>query len=675
VHTTTVNKIPASFTGSALLALLLFILAQGASAQSAWYKSNCPRSQKQAGVWYFGEKAGIDFRTGTATPLVDQNVMNALQATSSICDSMGNFQFFTDGRTVWDRTFTAMPNATKLDGYIGVTQPCLIVPWPGDSSLYYVFTVDMIKYDPYDSTKYTTKGLAVTVIDMKLRNGLGDAVSAMLNKPLLSPVCQKITAVSSNDSRGIWVIAHKWESNDFYAYLLTKEGMAAPVVSSVGSIHAADTKLARNNAVGYMKCAPNGKKIALAITYDRIIEVFDFNNETGKVSNPKSYHVTKPLISPYGIEFSPDCKKLYATAFDYLGGTMPRKPSCIYQFDISNGLNNPLIVDSVAGIRLAGMQLGTDGRIYISRTNDILFKKRDSLEVIYNPNRPGNACNFNLLNNTPGSSFPLLGRKSIYSVPNFVQSYLNVPPFTWDSVCQGDVTAFHITNKANIRVDSLTWDFGDGTTSGVFEPMHQYASAGTYTVKLIQKFNGQTFIDSVSVTNYPLPHLNLSDTVLLYKGSSINLHAGGGFTDYLWQTNSNDPGINGSNDSIVKVDSLGSYWVHVKDIHCCVNSDTTYVKVFQYYIPNAFSPNGDGLNDSFGMTGLYKNINFSMIVYDRWGRLVFQSDRFDRRWDGTAGGQVCPPDSYVWIVNVAFKGQDIITNGDIVFKGTVTIVR
>lgn len=647
------------------LSFLFLLLAVNTAGQATWYKSNCPRSQKQAGVWYFGEKAGVDFRTGTATPLTDQNVMNAIQATSSICDSLGNFLFFTNGRYVWDNTFSLMPNATKLDGDIGVTQPCLIVPWPGDSSLYYVFTVDMIKYDPNDSTKYNTKGLAVTVIDMKQRNGLGDALSSVLNKPVLSPVCQKITAVGSRDNKGIWVIAHKWESNEFYAYLLTREGMAPPVLSSVGSVHAADTKLARNNAVGYMKCSPDGSKLALAVTYDKLVEVFDFNNKTGVVSNPKSYHVTKPDISPYGIEFSPDSKKLYATALDYLGGTMPKKPSCIYQFDLQGGFSNPVIVDSAAGIRLAGMQMALDGRIYISRTNDILFKKRDSLCVIYNPNRPGNLCNFDRLNNIPGSSFPLLGRKSIYSIPNFVQSFLNIPPFTWDSVCHGDVTRLHITNKANI--DSVSWDFGDGATSNQVDPLHSYATPGSYLVKLTENFNGQAFTDSVVVTNYPLPHITLVDTILLYSGSTINLHAGGGFTEYLWST--------GSRDSVISVRNQGSYWAQVQDIHCCLNSDTTYVKVFEYFIPNAFTPNGDGLNDSFGVTGLYKNITFSMVVYDRWGQLVFESDDVDARWDGTTGGQYCPSDSYVWIVNVGFLGQDIVTQGDVVFKGTVTIVR
>ncbi|MFZ4520648.1 MAG: gliding motility-associated C-terminal domain-containing protein [Bacteroidales bacterium] len=644
-----------------MLFMLVAFVMQG---QSTWYKSNCPRSQKQAELWYFGEKAGIDFRFGPPVPLANQNVINAVQATASICDSMGNFRFATNGRVVWDSTFTPMPNATELDGYVGITQPCIVIPWPGDESLYYIFTVDLIKYDLTDSTKYTTKGLTYTIVDMKLRNGLGDAISSVLNKPLLSPVCQKITAVANRDKTGFWVIAHKWESNEFYAYLVTGNGIGAPVISSVGSTHTTLTILGRNNQAGYMKCAPDGSKLALALPYDKLVEVFDFNDATGVISSPRSYHVTRPDINPYGIEFSPDGKKLYASVLDYLGGLIPKKPTCIYQFDLVNGFNNPVIIDSSAAIRLYALQLAPDGRIYLSRTINIR-SKRDSLEVIYNPNRLGAACNYNRINNIPGTLFPLLGRKSIFSLPNFVQSYLNVPPFTWDSVCHGDVTRFKITNKSNI--DSVIWDFGDGGTINTLDATHYYANPGPYWVKLTEKFNGQSFTDSVRITSYPKPHIVLADTILLYSGSTINLHAGGGFTDYLWST--------GSKDSIISVGRQDSYWAEVEDIHCCYNSDTTFVKVFEYFIPNAFSPNGDGVNDFFRVTGLYKNITFNMVIYDRWGQLVFESDDVDKGWDGLAGGQVCPPESYVWIVHIGFLGQDIITQGNVVFKGTVTIIR
>ena len=657
---TTKNSIQAIFQAQLLLICLLFFIFTWSQAQTPWFKSNCPRSQKQAELWYFGEKAGIDFRTGTAVAQTDENVMTASKASAVISDSLGNLLFFTDGGKAWDKNFNLMPNATVLAGSLGATQPCIIVPWPGDPTLYYIFTVDIITFP---NSVITTRGLSCTVIDMKLRNGLGDATPTVLNKPMLSPVCQKITAVKHQNEKHYWVITHEWNSARFFAYLLTEAGISPPVISSVGTINGG-TSNDLNNSVGYMKTSPDGKKIALVISQERVIEVFDFNNATGEITNPKTYTTTKAGVNPYGLEFSPDSKMLYATVFEIGGVAQASAPSYIYQFNLRNGLNNPVIVDSVTRLRIAGIQLATDGRIYLSRTNNIK-SKRDSLAVIYNPNRPGTACNFSTLNNLPGSNFPLLGRKSIYSLPNVVQSFVNVPPFNWDSVCHGDFTQFHLTNKANI--DSISWNFGDGGTSRSTDPVHAFASPGTYWVKDVQRFNGVSFIDSMLVTSYPLPPIGLADTILLYSGSSRNLHAGGGYTDYLWST--------GSQDSIIAVDKQGSYQVHVQDIHCCVNSDTTFVKVFEYFIPNAFSPNGDGLNDVFKVRGLYKNITFHMYVYDRWGTAVFESDNIDRGWDGASGGQKCPSGSYVWMVRIGFLGQDIITQGDVKFNGTVTIVR
>jgi len=156
-------------------------------------------------------------------------------------------------------------------------------------------------------------------------------------------------------------------------------------------------------------------------------------------------------------------------------------------------------------------------------------------------------------------------------------------------------------------------------------------------VKLTEISDGGRFTDSALVTNYPLPKVSLTHTILLYAGSSINLQAGGGYAGYLWST--------GSTDSVIPVRDQGSYGVYVKDIHCCLNSDTTYVKVFKYFMPNVLSPNNNGLNDEFKVTGLYKNIIFKMNIFDRWGRMIFGSDDIDKGWNGNSKGQYCPDDT------------------------------
>lgn len=656
---TTTNRQRAFLPIGPVLGLLLIFVFSQAFSQSVKTTTNCPRMQHQADLWYFGERAGIDFRSGTAFADTTQNVMTAYKSSAVMCDSAGNLLFFTNGTKVWDREFNVMTNASGLDGDLGVTQPCIIVPKSDDPTIYFIFTLDVMAFKP-DNT-YTTNGMRYSIVDMKLRGGLGDA--SVLNLQMLNPATQKLTAVLHKDKRSVWVIAHAWNSDQFYAYLATDDGVHEPVISSSGTVHGGGAS-EQTNAYGAMKASPDGKSIALAISGKNLIEWFDFNNETGVVSNGKSVTTTEPGVNPYGIEFSPDSRKLYATLLQIVGNGPPTRPSFIYQFDLDNTIPAPVLIDSVSGVRVSDLQLASDGRIYAARTINLLSKK-DSLDVIYNPNRPGTACNFNQLDHLPGSRFALLGRAAMFSLPNFIQSYFDLPAFQWDSVCKGDVTRFTITNTAN--TDSVFWSFGDGGTSTSMEPLHAYAQPGDYQVKLTSKFNGVSYTDSALVKSYALPVIGLGDTILLYSGSSINLHAGGGFMEYTWSTN--------SHDSIISVASQGNYWAQVKDFNCCVNSDSVYVKVFEYFIPNAFTPNGDGLNDVFRVVGLYKNIDFKMYLYNRWGQLLFESDDIDKGWDGTSKGLYCEPGSYVWILNVSFLGQDIITQGDIVLKGTVTLVR
>lgn len=643
--------------------LVLNYLPRGFSQNSIFeppVKNNCPRSQKQADIWCFGEHAGIDFRSGIPVPITDQDVMTAFKASSTISDSLGNLLFFTNGTTAWDRTFTVMPGADAMAGDAGVTQPCIIVPKPGNQRLYYIFNIDVLAFQSGGS--YVTRGLTYTAIDMNLRNGLGRATDSV-NVPILSPVTQKLTAVFHQNSEDIWVIVHKWDSYDFYAYLITEEGINPPVISSKGELHGGNVT-EQTNAYGYMKVSPDGKQLALVITGKDMIQLFDFDHNTGIISNPRSHTFGIPGVNPYGLEFSPDGKMIYASLIQITGNGPPSRPSFVIQFDLNEGLVDPVIIDSIPGIRLGGMQLAVDGKIYISRTVNLISKK-DSLDVIYNPTRPGLACNYNQLNLVPESRFSLDGRNSFYSLPNEVQSYFDIPVFTYDSCCYLNFTRFHITNQANI--DEVIWDFGDGGTSADPEPVYFYTQPGTYWVKLTEVFQGESFTDSLPVEIHPLPGVELGDTILLYTGASINLHAGGGQQSYEWST--------GSSDSVITVSSQGDYRVEVTDWNCCTNTDSVYLQVFEYYIPNAFTPNGDGLNDFFRVVGLYHYVNFKMYIYNRWGELVFESANIETGWDGTFNNQESPSDTYVWVVYVDFLGEDIITNGNVMFKGTVTLVR
>lgn len=87
------------------------------------------------------------------------------------------------------------------------------------------------------------------------------------------------------------------------------------------------------------------------------------------------------------------------------------------------------------------------------------------------------------------------------------------------------------------------------------------------------------------------------------------------------------------------------------------------------YIPNAFSPNGDGLNDRFGISA--KGIDkFSITVFNKWGQLIFESTDPHQTWDGTFGGEIVPDGPYVYSLHLV--SSDNIPS---VKSGTVTIVK
>ena len=90
------------------------------------------------------------------------------------------------------------------------------------------------------------------------------------------------------------------------------------------------------------------------------------------------------------------------------------------------------------------------------------------------------------------------------------------------------------------------------------------------------------------------------------------------------------------------------------------------------FIPSAFTPNGDGLNDRFKIIGIpYESITkFNLHIYDRWGQMIFKSDDIREGWDGTLNGQLCQEGVYVWSIYYEDNKKKPVTN-----KGIITLLR
>lgn len=155
--------------------------------------------------------------------------------------------------------------------------------------------------------------------------------------------------------------------------------------------------------------------------------------------------------------------------------------------------------------------------------------------------------------------------------------------------------------------------------------------------------------------------------------TSISLKATGGMY-YTWQT---APGITDTHTASPAVSPLETttYEVTVMDGHGCTNVERITVNVdvalafTRYPIPSAFTPNGDGKNDCFGLKRWGETAWFEFNIFNRGGRIVYTSKSPDACWDGTFEGQPLPVGSYVYMI----RARTIC--GDVVRKGSILLIR
>src|SRR6188768_1083145 len=98
-------------------------------------------AQKQGNMWFFGDHAGLDFSSGSPVFVSGQTV-GMCEGTASLCDSSGALLFYTDGTQLWNGNQQPMPNGDSLLGHWSSSQSAIIIPLPGSSRFFYVFTTD-----------------------------------------------------------------------------------------------------------------------------------------------------------------------------------------------------------------------------------------------------------------------------------------------------------------------------------------------------------------------------------------------------------------------------------------------------------------------------------------------------------------------------------------------------
>jgi gliding motility-associated-like protein len=251
--------------------------------------------------------------------------------------------------------------------------------------------------------------------------------------------------------------------------------------------------------------------------------------------------------------------------------------------------------------------------------------------------------------------------------------------------CQPLTVSFQDQSQ-NLLNPSYLWDFGDGNTSTLTNPEHLYPNPGTYQITLtVLNSTGceQTMTFPGAVEVYPLPDAifeaeppaaTLDNPKIWFKPGTS-----GPGNNHTWDfgdgsSPSNEP------DPIHTYTAVGTYTIlhTIENQYGCLDTDTLEVgitKDLKIFVPNSFTPNGDGLNDCFAVSGTVSDVveRFTVKIYNKWGQAIFEDviKSYDCIWDGTGyNGKPLEGGEYVYVIS----GKDL-QNKKHVYQGVLFLIR
>ncbi|WP_020567229.1 T9SS type B sorting domain-containing protein [Neolewinella persica] len=231
------------------------------------------------------------------------------------------------------------------------------------------------------------------------------------------------------------------------------------------------------------------------------------------------------------------------------------------------------------------------------------------------------------------------------------------------------------------------WNFGNGTVSdGFLNATTSYDEAGEYDVSLEVVFSENcknTFYAQNLISVFDPPEANFTYSPFVPSNIMPTVHfentTVGDVEEVIWNFGNGE--ISSSFNSVTTFDLPGIYDVQllVTSSNNCIDSTTYQVSVnnlVNMYIPNAFSPNGDGINDKFEVDAIGQILEYEIIIFDRWGGVVYESDNIDGSWNGNLpGGEISATGVYAYLIKFVHQGldSDLIINEK--RTGDLTIFR
>lgn len=239
------------------------------------------------------------------------------------------------------------------------------------------------------------------------------------------------------------------------------------------------------------------------------------------------------------------------------------------------------------------------------------------------------------------------------------------------NVCEGETI---VLNGTLIGIGSTLWSSNNGAIAAPNQLQTNFIpnGSGTYTILLLgEDACNNNDLDTVLVTVLAPVNLTVSGITELQQGQQTQLTVSGA-GNFTWEPPTG-LSCNDCTSPIVTINTTTTYTV-VSDAQCALPANVTVTlnekleNILE--LPNAFSPNADGVNDIFKPLKKGNLVNYNFTIYNRWGQEVFKTTTFSEGWNGIYSTKLCEVGVYVFVIQYQFEGEK-----PEILKGNVTLVR
>jgi gliding motility-associated-like protein len=684
-------------------------------------------AQKYNYNWYFGAKAAMQFSGTPLTPKPVSNSAMSTYATISLSDNItGELLFYTTGEKIWNKNHQLMPNGTQLQPNL-VMYNILEVPKPGNPNQYYIFSINFkseLWYSVVDMSLDGGLGDITSEKSIMVSLNISGAITAV--KKYDGSGYWLIT--KDDDPSGP-------PNNKFRVYDITKDGINLNFKEiSVGEPGEWLGNL-KSNSTGTTLVLTEATETTAktqVFSFDKQTGILNnpitlhkennWDNAFGAAFSPDD---TRLYITYSGVHSNKDSSYIvqYSGTNFSNWSIVARAHKDFKRFnDLQLGPDGRLYIDNkttlstVKSTTLDVIEnpdnpptsvnyvedfIDFGGSKYInarlpSFINDKskICKLPDSLKISYSNTCVDTYTAFEFSGNNEladsviwkfvdaNSSDSLskdFNAKHLFTQQGKYKVLLdfyvcgNKKTFTdsveiiENKVSLGDDTAFCYKGSLNLQPNKnglkYLWSTGDTTKTITVN------KKGAYWITITTPTCDAT--DSIFVSERPPILINLGDDFTICEHDTddlVKLDAGKGYSKYKWT-----PTQDTTQWIIVK--QAGDYYVVVEDYRGCKGDDGSKVLRlcnFDFHLPNAFTPNNDGLNDVFKATAL-DILDLEFEIFNSWGERVFMTNNPQQGWDGTYKGKPCPEGVYLYRISFnGFSNKQLKTYN---FKGNVSLLR